>query len=60
MQLPAVHSNDHARLRLVFSDAVKLFDLRPQATLADIALKLRDPALRALGKPLAVDVAWTH
>ena len=60
MQLPKVDSADRPRLRLVFSGEVKLFDLRPRATLADIAMKLRDPALRALGKPLAVDVAWTH
>ena len=60
MQMPATNSTDRARLRLVFSGAVKLFDLRPQATLADIARKLRDPSLRALGKPLAVDIAWTH
>ena len=47
------------RLRLVFSDAVKSFDLVPHATLGDIAMKMRDPALRGFGKPLAVDIAWT-
>ncbi len=58
MSLQSPNTAPQARLRLVFSNAVKSFDLVPHATLGDIALKMRDPALRGLGKPLAVDVAW--
>jgi len=47
-----------SRLRFVFSGAVMSFDLAANATFEDVALKLADPALRAYGKPLGIDVAW--
>jgi hypothetical protein len=34
-----------------------LFDLRADATLEDVALKLGDPGLRARGRPVAIFVA---
>ena len=50
-------ANLGGRLRLVFRDAEMRFDLGGGATLEDVAVKLDDPALQGLGRPVAVLVA---
>lgn len=51
-------SASDARVRLVFSDTIRDLDLPRAATLCDLALRLGEPDLEALGRPCAIDIAW--
>lgn len=53
-----IGASGHARLRVIFDDAVMSFAMGDQPSLADIARLLTDTAAGGHGAPLAIDIAW--
>jgi len=54
--IQADHGGQNRRLRLVFDNAVKSFDLTADATLEDIARRLAKVSRRRYGNPVAIDI----
>jgi len=55
--IQVAHAGDNC-LRFVFDDAVVLFSLAADATFADVARILDEPARQRLGNPVAIDVTF--